>query len=199
MNIKTTSTAKLEAESAANTIAYRLTEATARRDALSAEIDGLDAAVDGAEIAHAVALAGVELGEAADTVATAAALDEANKAALRKPELIQQRRTADAVIDGLTRRYAEAHASYVAAVEQHKAEQVERVTDRCQQAMDAAIEAVAELRNRVAEAQAARRVLDGLDAGNRWTFGWINIDAHTFSTDHAAVELMAAALHNEIA
>lgn len=199
MNLKTTSADLNAAKAEVSTIQKKLAEATTRRDSLMAEVQGIDATIEGAELAHASALAAVILGEADNTDATAAALDMARADLSRKPELIQQRRTADAVIDGLTRHHADAHGRYVALVEQHKAEQTERVVDRCQQAMDAAHEAVAELRNRIAEAQAARRVLDGLGAGNRWAFGGIDITPYTFNIDPAAVALMTAAIHNEIA
>ncbi|MEW6119380.1 MAG: hypothetical protein AB1593_04745 [Pseudomonadota bacterium] len=198
MNLKPI-TAALEAVKAEVAgITKKLNEATARRDGLLAEVHGIDAAIEGAEIAHAAALAAVELGEADNTADTAAALDIARAALSRKSEVIQQRRTADALIDGLTRRHEEAHHRYVALVEQHRAAQTEVIVDRCQQAMDAAHDAVAELRNRIAEAQAARRVLEGLDAGHRWTFGSLDINTHTFNTDPSAVSIIADSLRREL-
>lgn len=199
MNLKTIS-ADLDAIKAeVGNIQQRLAEATTRRDGLLAEVQGIDAAIEGAELAHAAALAAVELNEADNTVATAAALDAARESASGKPELIQQRRTADAVIDGLTRRYADAHGRYIALTEQHRAAQVAYMEDLAQQAMDSARDAIAQVANAVAEAAAVRRVLESI--GGRWTFGSIDIGEHhpIFNPGHAAVELMAAALHSEIA
>ncbi|MCL4316156.1 MAG: hypothetical protein M1527_04780 [Gammaproteobacteria bacterium] len=198
MDLKIITASLIEAEVITRTISQKLAEATARRDGLLAEVQGIDAAIEGAELAHASALAAVELGDADNTATTAAALDDARESASRKPELIQQRRTADAVMDGLTRRHADAHGRYVALLEQHKAEQTEVILERCRQAMDAARAGVAELRNRIAEAQAARRVLEGLDAGHRWTFGMLDITEFTFNTDTAAVSLIADSLRREL-
>ncbi|MBU1223092.1 MAG: hypothetical protein KKA22_12955 [Gammaproteobacteria bacterium] len=199
MNLKTISAALDAAKAEVGTIQQRLADATTRRDGLLAEVQGIDTAIDGAELAHAAALAAVELGEADSTKDTAAALDAARAAESRKPELIQQRRTADAVIDGLTRRHAEAHGRYVALNEQHRAAQVTYMEDRAQQAMDSARDAIAQVANAVAEAAAVRRVLESI--GGRWNLGSIEIGQYSpiFNPSHAAVELMAAALHNEIA
>lgn len=199
MNLKTLAAELHEAGVITRTITRRLTEATTRRDTLMAEVQGIDAAIEGAELAHASALAAVELGEADSTTDTAAALNAARESASRKPELIQQRRTADAVIDGLTRRHAEAHGRYVTLIEQHKAAQVAFMEDRAQQAMDSARDAIAQVTNAVAEAAAVRRVLESV--GGRWSLGSINIGEHhaMFNPSHAAVELMAAALFSEIA
>lgn len=199
MNIKTTAAALDAAKAEVGTIQQKLAEATTRRDSLLAEVQGIDAAIEGAELAHAAALAAVELGEAGSTKATAAALNAARESASRKPELIQRRRTADAVIDGLTRRHAEAHGRYVALIEQHKAAQVAYMEGKASQAMDAARDAIAQVTNAVAEAAAVRRVLESV--GGRWSLGSINIGEHhaMFNPSHAAVELMAAALYSEIA
>ncbi len=180
-------------------ITKKLADATSRRDGLLAEVQGIDAAIEGAELAHAAALAAVELGEADSTKATAAALDAARAAASGKPELIQQRRTADAVIEGLTRRHAEAHSRFVAMNEQHRAAQVAFMEDRAQQAMDSARDALAQVANAVAEAAAVRRVLESV--GGRWNLGSIEIGQYSpiFNPSHAAVELMVAALYSEIA
>lgn len=199
MNAKSNLRAELEAVKAeVGTIVKKINEATARRAGLLTEVQNLDATVEAAETAHAVALAAVELGEPDNTAGTAAALRDAHASASRKADLTQQRRTADAVIDGLTRRHTEAHGRYVALIERRRVEQTEHVVDRCRQAMDAAHEAVAELRNRIAEAQAARRVLDELDAGHRWTFGSININDFTLNTDQAAVSLITDSLRREL-
>jgi hypothetical protein len=120
MNLKAITASLIEAGVITRTISQRLAEATTRRDDLAAEINSLDAAVEGAELDHASALAAVELGEADNTAATGAALRDAYAGQSRKPDLIQQRRTADAVIEGLTRRHEEAHGRYVALLEQHR-------------------------------------------------------------------------------
>lgn len=197
--LKSISAALDAAKAEVGTIQKKLAEATARRDGLLAEVQGIDAAIEGAELAHAIALAGVELNEPADAKATAAALDAARESASRKPELIQQRRIADAVIDGLTRRHKEAHGRYIAMNEQHRAAQVAYVETKAQQAMDSARDALAQVANAVAEAAAVRRVLESI--GGRWNLGSIEIGQYSpiFNPSHAAVELMAAALHNEIA
>lgn len=199
MNLKTLAAELHEAGVITRTITQRLTEATTRRDSLLAEVQGIDAAIEGAELAHASALAAIELGEADSTKATAAALDAARESASRKTELIQQRRIADALIDGLTRRHADAHARYVALIEQHKAAQVAYMEGKASQAMDAARDAIAQVTNAVAEAAAVRRVLESV--GGRWSLGSIGIGEHhaMFNPSHAAVELMAAALYSEIA
>lgn len=199
MNLQNISADLIAIKAEVGNIQQRLAEATTRRDSLLAEVQGIDAAIEGAELAHAAALAAVELGEADSTKATAAALDAARVSASRKPELIQQRRTADALIDGLTRRHADAHGRYVALIEQHKAAQVAFMEGKASQAMDAARDAIAQVTNAVAEAAAVRRVLESV--GGRWSLGSINIGEHhaMFNPSHAAVELMAAALYSEIA
>lgn len=177
----------------------RLRDATTRRDGLLAEVQGIDAAIDGAELAHAVALAGVELGESDNSRDTAVALDTARESASRKPELIQQRRVADAVIDGLTRQHEEAHSRYVVLAELHRAAQVAYIEAQAQKAMDATREAITQVTNAVAEAAAVRRVLESI--GGRWSLGNIEVNNYSpmFNPDRAAVELMAAALFSEIA
>lgn len=179
-------------------ITKKLYDATSRRDGLLAEVQGIDAAIEGAELAHASALAAVELGEADSTKVTAAALDAAHESASRKPELIQQRRIADAVIDGLTRRHTEAHGRHAALIDQHRAAQVAFMEDRAQQAMDSARDALAQVANAVAEAAAVRRVLESV--GGRWNLGSIEIGQYSpvFQPDQNAVTLMAAALSNEL-
>lgn len=199
MNLKTTSADLNAAKAEVSTIQKRLAEATSRRDGLLAEVQGIDAAIEGAELAHAAALAAVELGEADGTKGTAAALDAARVSASSKPELIQQRRTADAVIDGLTRRHEDAHGQYVALLDQHQAAQVAYVETKAQQAMDSARDAIAQVANAVAEAAAVRRVLESI--GGRWNLGSIEINQYSpiFNPDRNAVELMAASLYSEIA
>lgn len=199
MNLKTISADLNAVKAEVSTIQKRLADATPRRDSLLAEVQGIDAAIEGAELAHASALAAVELGEADNTEATADALSHAHASALRKPDLIQQRRTADAVIDGLTSRHAEAHGRYVALIEQHQAAQVAYMEDRAQQTMDEARDALAAVANKVAEAAAVRRVLESI--GGRWSLGSIEINQYSpiLNPDRNAVELMAAALYSEIA
>lgn len=198
-DLKSLSTQLHEAEAEFRAIQQRVAEATVRRDTLMAELDAIDAAIEGAELAHASALAAVELGETDNTAATGAALRDAHASQSRKPDLTQQRRTADAVIDGLTRRHQEAHHRHVALIEQHKAAQIAFVEQRAQQAMDEAREALAAVSGKVAEAAAVRRVLESV--GGRWNLGSIEISQHSpmFNPSHAAVELMAAALYSEIA
>lgn len=152
MNLKSISADLIAIKAEVGNIQQKLAEATIRRDSLLAEVQGIDAAIEGAELAHAAALAAVELGEADKTTGTAAALDAARAALSRKPELIQQRRTADAVIDGLTRRHEDAHGRYVALIDQHRAAQVAYMETKAQQAMDSARDALAQVANAVAEA-----------------------------------------------
>jgi hypothetical protein len=57
-------------------------------------------------------------------------------------------------------------------------------------------DSIADLRNSICTAQAARRVLEGV--GGRWTLGWIDINEFTFNTDPAAVALIADSLRREI-
>lgn len=199
MNLKTISADLTAVKAEVGTIQQKLAEAAARRDGLLAEVQGIDAAIEGAELAHAAALAAVELGEADNTTDTAAALDAVRESASSKPELVQQRRTADAVIEGLTRRYEEAHGRYIALNEQHRAAQVAYMEDRAREAMDEAREAISHVANKVAEAAAVRRVLESV--GGRWNLGSIELGPYSpiFNPDKNAVELMAAALHNEIA
>jgi chromosome segregation ATPase len=199
MNLKTISADLNAIKAEVGNVQQKIAEATTRRDSLLAEVQGIDAAIEGAELAHAAALAAVELNEADNTKATAAALDAARESASRKPELIQQRRTADAVIDGLTRRHADAHGHYVALIEQHKAAQIAFMEAKATQAMDAARDAIAQVTNAIAEAAATRRTLESI--GGRWSLGSIEITPHhaMFNPSHAAVDLMAAALYSEIA
>lgn len=199
MNLKTISADLNAIKAEVGNVQQKIAEATARRDGLLAEVQGIDAAIEGAELAHAAALAAVELGEADSTTDTAAALDAARESVSRKPELIQQRRTADAVIDGLTRRHEDAHGRFVALIEQQQAAQVAHVEAKAQQAMDNARDAIAQVANAVAEAAAVRRVLESI--GGRWNLGSIEVGQYSpiFNPSHAAVELMAAALYSEIA
>lgn len=179
-------------------IERQLRNATQRRDSLLAEIQAIDAGIEAAEIADAAAQAAVILGEPDNTRETAEALKVAREAAFRKPELIQQRRIADAVIDGLARRHEEAHSRYVALTEQHRRAQIEFVEVRADRAMASARDAIGHVANAVAEAAAIRRVLESL--GGRWSFGSIDINQYSpiFNPAHDAVELMAAGLMNEI-
>lgn len=176
----------------------QLRNATQRRDSLLAEIQAIDAGIEASEIADAAAQAAVILGEPDNTRETAEALKVAREAAFRKPELIQQRRIADAVIDGLTCRHEEAHSRYVALTEQHRRAQIEFVEARANQAMESARDALGHVANVVAEAEAIRRVLESL--GGQWTFGSIEITQYSpiLNPAHDAVELMAAGLLNEI-
>lgn len=198
MNLKPITAALEAAKAELDAIAKKISEASSRRDSLLAEVQGIDAAIEGAELAHASALAAVELGEADNTEATAEALDAARAALSRKSELIQQRRTADALIEGLTRRYEEAHGRYVALIEQHRAAQIAYVENKAWLAMDDIRDALAEVASAVAEATAVRRVLESI--GGHWNLGGFELNEYhqIFNPDHAAVELMVASLRREL-
>ncbi|MCA1977632.1 MAG: hypothetical protein LDL19_00190 [Thiobacillus sp.] len=197
-NLKTISANLKAVKGELKAIEKKIAEATTRRDGLLAEVQGIDAAIEGAELAHAAALAAVELGEPDNTAATAAALDISRAALSRKPELTQQRRMADAMIEGLTKRHLEAHGRYVALIEQHKAEQIDVVLEHCKQTMNAARESFAEFRNRITEAQAARFVLEDMGAGSRWDFGHIDINQFTIAPDQTAFTLFIGNIRREL-
>lgn len=188
--------AETKAELAA--IGSKLAEATQRRDALVAEIQNLDAELEANELAHATAEAARLLGESSDTKATADALRSARAAMERKPDLTQQRRTADAVIVGLEQRHTEAHARYVALSDQHRAAQVKFVEARAKETMTAAHDALAQLAGAAAELAATRKVLEGL--GGRWSHGSIEVNNYSpiFNPSRDAVDLMVAGLITEI-
>lgn len=194
--LKTTAVALAAVESECAALAQRVAEATARRDTLTAEIEGLDTAAEAAETAHTEALAAVELGDTADTAATAAELAKARAALRDKPELIQQRRTADAVIDNLSRRQLEAQNRHKTLLDQQQAERIAAAEAKAQAAMGAVRDGIADVRSRIAEAQAARRVLEGV--GGRWMLGWVDIHESTFNPDPAAVALIADGLRREL-
>lgn len=170
--------------------------ASHERDALRTEIEALDAAVDSAEHEHAAALAAVQLGERENADETSIKLVEARDAAKARADLEMRLRVAESVVASIEARQREAVTRYTTAAEAAQAVRIAAAEARAQQAMEAARDGVAELRNRVAEAQAAKRVLETV--GGRWALGAIEIHEHSFNPDPAAVELIAASLRREL-
>lgn len=195
--LKTTTAEVADALRVTTEVAREVVEASRERDTLRAEIEGLDAAVESAEQALADALAAVQLGERENADDASIKLAEARDAAKARPDLALRLRVAESVVVNLEARQRDAAARHAAAVEAAKAARIAVAEAKAQQAMDAARDGVAELRNRIAEAQAARRVLEGV--GGRWMLGSIDIHEHSFTPDPAAVGLMVASLSREIA
>lgn len=195
--LKTTTAEVADALRVTTEVAREVVEASRERDTLRAEIEGLDAAVESAEQALADALAAVQLGERENADDASIKLAEARDAAKARPDLALRLRVAESVVVNLEARQRDAAARHAAAVEAAKAARIAVAEAKAQQAMDAARDGVGELRNRIAEAQAARRVLEGV--GGRWMLGSIDIHEHSFTPDPAAVGLMVASLSREIA
>lgn len=173
-----------------------ISEATRKRDALAAELAGLDAAVEGAEIDHAATLAAIELGEKADTKATAAALEEARRAQAKAPELRQQHRVLDALVAGLERRYLEAHAKAEEANAQHRAALVAELEHRAAATLEDARALVDSLAGRGAELAALRGLLAELR--QPWEHGGIVITESLLNPAAVAVEAVKQSIRSEL-
>lgn len=174
-----------------------IAEASKRRDTLAGDLAGLDAGLEGAELAHAAALAAEQLGEQSDSTATGKTLEEARRALARKAELSQQHRVAAAVVDGLERKYLEAHAKVEAINVEHKAAMVGELVARADEAMSQARDLVDNLVAKGAELQALRGLL--AEHGREWDRGGVELHAHLMTPAPSAVQLIQQSIRAELA
>lgn len=197
-NLKTTAADVAAALKAVTEIERKAADAARERDALRAEIEGLDAAVEAAEHQHAAALAAIRLGERENADETSIKLNEAREAATARPDLAMRLRVAESVVASLEARHADASARYTAAVEAANAARVTALEERAREALEAARESVATVATRRAELQAARRALEG--AGGRWSLGIFDpvTELSLVRPDSAAVALLADSLRREL-
>lgn len=197
--LKIAITAADEAHKAMVEAASMHREAAETRDELQQQLDSLAAGLESAESAHAEAVAGAELGEDADPAATAAALAQARRALDDAgPDLRHRLRVADVLVSKLQTRYLSANALHAQAVADLNAARIAVLEAKAKQAIDGAGDAVAALIGRIAEVQAARRVLEA--HGGKWIHGAFDPLATLSNTrlDHNVVELMIDGLQAEI-
>jgi hypothetical protein len=194
-NLKFLTTALQSANADLSAKQSAITEATRKRDSLAADLAGLDASLEAAEQAHAMSLAAIELGEKADTRATAKALADARLALAGKVEIAQSYRIAAAVVDGLERRHAEAHARALEIAEQHKAAMIAELDNRADAAMDASREYLAGISQRAAELEALRGML--YELGHSWGRGGIDLHNGLILPSPSAVQAHRLAITNE--
>lgn len=173
-----------------------IAEASSSRDALAAELAGLDAALEGAEIAHAVAVAAEQLGEQADTKSTAVALEDARRAMTRKTELVHRHRVAAAVVAGLEGRYLEQHRQLEALNEQHRAALVAELERRADEAMEEARDMLDALVGKGAEIEALRGLL--AEQGRPWDRGFLDATALSRPPAPVAVQAIAQSIRAEL-
>jgi hypothetical protein len=174
-----------------------ITEATRKRDSLAADLAGLDASLEAAEQAHAMSLAAIELGEKADTKATAKALADARLALVGKVEIAQSYRIAAAVVDGLERRHAEAHSKALELAEAHKSAMIAALDTRAALAMDEARELLAGLTASGAKLAGLKGLLAEL--GHVWQLGSITIHDANLTPAASAVQLFQLQTRAELA
>lgn len=196
--LKNTTAEVADALKAVTEIERKIAGAARERDAMRAEIEGLDAAVDTAEHEHATALAAIQLGERENADETSIALNEARDAAKARPDLAMKLRTAEAVVSNLEGRHGDAVAHYTAAVEAAKAARVNLLEVRAREAHQAAADSIITVATRMAELEAVFRALQA--NGGRWSLGTFDpVTALSIAKpDAAAVELMAARLTREL-
>lgn len=173
-----------------------IAEASRRRDTLAGDLAALDAALEAAEIAHANALAAEQIGEPADSKTTAAALEKARAALAGKPELTQRHRIAAAVVEGLERRYLEAHGRAEALNEQHRAALVAELEHRADEAMDEARALVDGLVEKSVQLHALRGLL--VEQGATWNRVGIALHDAMLSPAPTAIALTTEFIRNEL-
>lgn len=196
--LKNTAAAAADALNAVVEIERKAADASRERDALRADIEGLDAAVEAAEQDHAAALAAIQLGERDNADETSIKLAEARDAAKARPELVMRLRVAESVVASLEARHRDAVARYTAATEAAKAARVAELEARAREAHQAARDAVVVVATRMAELLAVARALEA--NGGRWSLGTFDpvLALSTAHPDKAAVELMVASLSSEL-
>lgn len=173
-----------------------IAEATLKRDTLAGDLAGLDATLEAAELAHAAALAAEQLGEKIDTKPTAAALEDARRALAGKPDLTQRHRIAAAVVEGLERRYLEAHAKAEALSERHKAALVAELERRADEAMDEARALVDGLVEKSVQLHALRGLL--VEQGATWNRVGIALHDAMLSPAPIAIALKTESIRAEL-
>lgn len=196
--LKTTAAEVAHALKAVTEVERKAADASRERDALRAEIEGLDAAVEAAEQDHAAALAAIQLGEGESADDTSIKLMAARDAAKARPELAMRLRVAESVVTSLEARHRDAVARYTAATEAAKAARVAELEARAREAYQAAKDSVVIVSTRMAELLAVARALEA--NGGRWSLGTFDpvLALSTAHPDKAAVELMAASLSREL-
>lgn len=171
-------TAAINAEAEARASMLAINEklnATARaRDIIASDLAALQSNFDAATKKHAQAVAAVELGEDADTEATAAELAKARAALDREAELAQTLRAQTAVVEALEARYLASHGPLNQAVATVKAAKVEFLRLRSKHALRDAERLRDSLAERAAEMVALSGVLSELGSG--WPGGSVVID-----------------------
>lgn len=165
-----------EAEARASMIAIieKANAAARARDTTAADLAALQSNFEAAAEKHAQAVAAVELGEEADTDATAAELATARTALDREAELAQTLRAQTAVVEALEARYLASHGPLNQAVATVKAAKVELLRLRSKHALRDAERLRDTLAERAAEMVALSGVLSELGSG--WPGGSVMID-----------------------
>lgn len=165
-----------EAEARASMLAIneKLNAATRARDTTAADLAALQSNFETAAEKHAQAVAAVELGEDADTEATAAELAKARAALDGEAELAQTLRAQTAIVEALEARYLASHGPLNQAVATVKAAKVELLRLRAKHALRDAERLRDTLAERAAEMVALSGVLSEL--GSSWPGGSVVID-----------------------
>jgi|GEM_PF-4555238 chromosome segregation ATPase len=173
-----------------------IAEKSSERDTLAAEIAGLDAGVEGAELAHAAAIAAKQLGEQSDSDSTGKAMDEARLALARKPELIHRHRVAAAVVAGLEAKYHEAHAKVEEVNAAHRAALIAELNARAEESLAQARALVEGLVSRNAELAAIRGLF--MEAGERFDKPGLSLHDWMLNPTPLAVEAMKQRIRAEL-
>lgn len=191
-NLKTAITAEAEARAKMLALKERLNEAHRARDKTAADLAALESNLETAAQRHAEAVAAVELGEEADTDATAAELEKARAELAVEADLRQEIRKQSALVDALRTRYLAAHAEHGRAAADLKAAKVEALQLR---AKDAVIEAE-RMTDALADKGAELMALSGLlsEQGAPWQGGFIYMDKVVSPTADAVAAHRAVVL-----
>lgn len=174
LDLKTAITAEAEARAQMQAINERLNEAHRARDKTAADLAALESNLEGAAQRHAEAVAAIELGEEADTDATAAELEKARAALAGEADLRQEIRKQSAIVDALHTRYLSAHAAHGRALNDLKAAKVETLQLRAKEAVLEAERMTDALADKGAELMALSGLLS--EQGAPWQGGFVYVD-----------------------